>query len=222
MNEYRRFLKDDLAKMRNAYEEARKGYVYFQDKLDAERESWKANTKRGWAVAEDRRRAQEKHDETMFNLRKGLLSVIEKAQSDFASIKADACAVYDGFFSVSPEQIDNATLELLKSNILNGEEMSALADKYADNITMRRLVGKYMHEYAEKNNDAKLKVAAWGLKNTPSPHREALDTAAFWCEMGLREDRIKSDAIAKVYDAEFNKLVAEYENISVPSEAPSN
>lgn len=53
-------------------------------------------------------------------------------------------------YQVDPEQIDNATLELLKSGICTPDEYMELLDKAAasGNATMARLVGKYAGDAA--------------------------------------------------------------------------
>ena len=58
----------------------------------------------------------------------------------------------DKAFFVDPAQIDNATLELLKSGICTPNEYADLLSKAADsgNVTMIRLIGKYADDAAKK------------------------------------------------------------------------
>ena len=51
-------------------------------------------------------------------------------------------------FSAKPEQIDQNTLELLKSGILEPREYSRLLEN--SNLTMRRIIGQYAREKADE------------------------------------------------------------------------
>ena len=55
-------------------------------------------------------------------------------------------------FAVKPEQLDNATLELLKSEIMTASEYDRLIDRAIreDNATMVKLISKYAKERADK------------------------------------------------------------------------
>lgn len=49
----------------------------------------------------------------------------------------------------SPDSMDMPTIELLKSGILTGGEYMNLLQKYANNPTMTRIIGKYAQDAAE-------------------------------------------------------------------------
>lgn len=65
-------------------------------------------------------------------------------------LRAELQAAVNKAFSVDPDQIDNATLELLKSGVCTPDEYGALLDKAAaaGNATMARLIGKYAEDAA--------------------------------------------------------------------------
>lgn len=53
-----------------------------------------------------------------------------------------------------PEAVDTATLELLKSGILNTEDYVGLFEKHSGNRTMLRLIRKYANEAADSKANA--------------------------------------------------------------------
>ncbi len=63
-----------------------------------------------------------------------------------AEVRADTTA--------APEDIDANGLTLLQSGILRVDELEALAERYADNYTMLRILGQYAKAAADKAEDA--------------------------------------------------------------------
>lgn len=71
----------------------------------------------------------------------------------------------------NPDEVDNNAVDLMKSGILNANDYYGLADKYADNGTMLRLIGTYAKEAsAEATNRAE---------------REALNALVAECRDGV-------------------------------------
>lgn len=74
--------------------------------------------------------------------------------------------------AINPESVDSATVELLKSGMLTGDDYFSLADKYDDNPTMLKLIAGYANEAQAKTQDkseqAKLKVCVNTLKDGKS------------------------------------------------------
>lgn len=70
--------------------------------------------------------------------------------------RKELAAAVDEAFRVNPEQIDSATLELLKSGICTPDEYGALLKKAASegNVTMCRLIGKYANDAATAAQEA--------------------------------------------------------------------
>lgn len=70
--------------------------------------------------------------------------------------RKELAAAVDEAFRVNPEQIDSATLELLKSGICTPDEYAALLNKAANNgnVTMCRLIGKYADDAATAAQEA--------------------------------------------------------------------
>ncbi len=220
MNEYRRFIKDDLAKIIRIYDEARENFTLIQDKIDYEKNSWKHELQRGWSNNADRQQDKASHDDRMSQYKKQLAEVITKAKEGFASVKEDSCKVFDRYFRATPEQIDDKAMELLKSGVLTIEETKALAQEFPDNITMQRIIGRVLEDMGKKENDSGAVYYGMTLQQVQAPHRNALDSLIMWSESALREDRILSDGVARRYDNEADRIVAECESLSVPAEIP--
>lgn len=69
-----------------------------------------------------------------------------------AEIKANNAA--------NPDSIDSNALELLKSGIMTADDYYTLLDKYDDNSTMLRLIGKFAQDAAENMTDDRTARAA--------------------------------------------------------------
>ena len=105
-------------------------------------------------------------------------------------MRGELAAEIESAYSVDPAQLDNNTLELLKSGILSGSEYAKLlnAAQAAGNPTMVRLIGKYAQDAADAaatkygQSDraaAELRAVAYQSKaNTGSAHLEAFDYLA--------------------------------------------
>lgn len=56
--------------------------------------------------------------------------------------------------AVNPNDVDAATMELLKSGVCRGSDFEALARRFDGNNTMTRLIGKYASDAAQTATDA--------------------------------------------------------------------
>lgn len=87
----------------------------------------------------------------------------------FEPIRRELSAAVSAEFMADPKQIDNATLELLKSGILTADEYVNLFEKaQADsNHTLARLIGKYANDVVEAHgdrygdSDPSIKILRW-------------------------------------------------------------
>lgn len=116
--------------------------------------------------------------------------VFAESGRQFDGLRKELAAEIESAYSVDPAQLDNNTLELLKSGILTGSEYAKLlnAAQAAGNPTMVRLVGKYAQDAADAaaakygQSDraaAELRAIAYQSKtNTGSAHLEAFDYLA--------------------------------------------
>lgn len=213
MGENRRYIKDDLIKIREAYRIARKECIEIQNGIEAENLRWRNEENRGWRNNHDYEVAKAKHNEIIRELREKLDEVTNKAKTDFATIKEDACKFFDRRFGVVPEALDVNALELLKSDILTDDELRALADSYSNNVTMKRIIGKYVIDRGNATDDFELKALGRSLTKVSNPHREALDSFIFWSESSLQGEKVRSDFVADHYEAETDRIIRESENV---------
>jgi hypothetical protein len=143
-------------------------------------------------------------------------SLISKTSQSFSEAREDVDKFFGDMYRATPEKLDTNALELLKSGILTDPELSEMAEKYADNATMRRMIGKYAQERADKDREnVSMRQLAVVLNHPELPHLEAADTLIMWCEKGLREDRVLSDGIARAFDEQADSIIAQYGDISV-------
>lgn len=71
-----------------------------------------------------------------------------------ASIRAELQQQLAKDFRADPAQVDSATMDLLKSGILNTEDYIGLLEKNSGNITMTRVIKGYAQQHADKLHDS--------------------------------------------------------------------
>ncbi len=95
----------------------------------------------------------------------------EQIEKQVKGIRAELSAAVDEHFAAKPEEIDGATLELLKSGILRPAEYQRLVNRFIDeeNPTMTRMIASYAERAAmstDSSTDAKaLRLVAFNGKN---------------------------------------------------------
>ena len=74
----------------------------------------------------------------------------------FDGMRKELAAAIEDAYSVDPAALDSATLELLKSGIMNAGEYSKLLEqaKAANNPTMVRMIGKYAADAAKARGES--------------------------------------------------------------------
>lgn len=106
---------------------------------------------------------------------------LRKAKMEFAdtgnrfnSMRVELAAALDEAYGVDPAALDNNTLELLKSGIMNGREYTKLLHEAMNktNPTMVRMIGKYAADEAkaraEKNGQSDPEAKAMRLVSAES------------------------------------------------------
>ena len=153
------------------------------------------------AEREDRRKA----------LNARIDKITAKMQEERAAADAEAQAVarevkkmFDPVYHVSPEALDMATVELLKSGICTDSELEELANRFSGNGTMQRYIGKYMMERENPNTQRAGRVL---MANQDEPHLRAINaviTAGTYCMGGATH----GDQVAEAMFANLDKLTA--------------
>lgn len=210
------YLRTYLEEIRGSYEEARKEYVKIFEEADLISAKWnKARASKDLSL-QGRNRAQQEYLTASAENKRKLETLISSTKKAFTEIRNKIDADFAVKFKVNSKSLDMPTLELLKSGILNDSELTELANKFSDNITMQRMIGKYARERAEKepSNKEMLSLAISLENKENAPHLEAADTLIYWAESGLREDKITSDGINAVFDDNADRIIDEAGSIS--------
>ena len=209
-----RYLRVDLERIRSIYNDARTEYTRLHDELDKLKTALAESQGDFKLTVRGKDAARVKYNNEITRIRTELNSLISKTSQKFAEVREDIDKFY--MFRATPDKLDTNALELLKSGILTDMELSGMAEKYADNATMRRMIGKYAQERADKDkSNVPMRKLAQALNHQELPHLEAVDTLIFWSEKGLRDDRLLSDGIAKRYDEQADRIITLYGDISV-------
>ena len=83
--------------------------------------------------------------------------------------------------SVSPEAVDMAGLELMRSGIMRPADYQIMARKYSENPTMLRLLAKHAKEAGDADRDDQARAAFWSVaheaadKTNPERNVDGLD-----------------------------------------------
>lgn len=196
------------------YQQARRDYTKVQDDFQRAKSTydknkrpagpWKAtseNIARAARAEADFLEAKQQHKDTLAALQNNV-------KSQISALRGDLAAAVQRHYTADPAALDMATLELLKSGILNPGEYQGLAEKNSDNITMLRLIAQYAKSAADKLPDiadnrsarmALLSVAQSG-KEDGSGVLEAFDFATSFVDKTIQNDRYMADGFAAHWD----------------------
>ena len=208
-----RYAKEFLEKINAKYKAHRAEYERLNELSKIKADEWKKEVNRGWTNQQMQKEARAKYDAEQSEIRKAIENLRAAANRDFENIIADADNVFGRYNRATGDKLDLATVELLKSGILSDDEIRALAEDFAGNVAMLRIIGKYADERRKDNPE--MAVLAHELKNAEIPYREPMETLAFWSNEGLNTDAIKSTAYNNHYDDTYSELMAQSENVYI-------
>lgn len=208
-----RYAKEFLEKINAKYKAHRAEYERLNELSKIKADEWKKEVNRGWTNQQMQKEARAKYDAEQSEIRKAIENLRAAANRDFENIIADADNVFGRYNRATGDKLDLATVELLKSGILSDDEIRALAEDFAGNVAMLRIIGKYADERRKDNPE--MAVLAHELKNAEIPYREPMETLAFWSNEGLNADAIKSTAYNNHYDDTYSELMAQSENVYI-------
>ena len=208
-----RYAKEFLEKINAKYKAHRAEYERLNELSKIKADEWKKEVNRGWTNQQMQKEARAKYDAEQSEIRKAIENLRAAANRDFENIIADADNVFGRYNRATGDKLDLATVELLKSGILSDDEIRALAEDFAGNVAMLRIIGKYADERRKGNPE--MAVLAHELKNAEIPYREPMETLAFWSNEGLNADAIKSTAYNNHYDDTYNELLTQSENVYI-------
>ena len=115
-------------------------------------------------------------------------------KTEIAALKKELNAAIDDYYAADPEQMDEKTLELLKSGILSASEYTRLMNKAIEsgNHTMARMIGKYATDAGEKIAEK------YGKTSPQAMELRAVEYAAMQNNGGDRREAF--EVMAELYD----------------------
>lgn len=185
--------KEYMDALKEVYNESRASYVDLQKKLDEAKRKLDAATKDFNTASGSEKQlnealmnsAQQELRATEEYTRRERRNILGAFNSKTRKLREEFSSFLDGFYSAAPENLDNATVELLRSGICTPREMLRFSEANSGNPTMLRVIGSY----AEKM-----------LTSRSSPEDKAyllpVTQRAAAAQTGDREMRIFDDAAA--------------------------
>ena len=198
-----------LNRIREEYNGYRIEYTRIHDSLKQEEDNYHKSQRSTELTLQGKRKRQDYYYEVKKELTDELHALINDSHASFQGIRNEVEKAFAKRFSISTEAIDHDAMTLLESGILSDRELVSLSNNYTTNPTMSRILGKYIGERAAMKNDTEMRVLAERLSATVSPHLEAVDNLIYVAELGLREDRVLGDGIARgLFDKTANEIIA--------------
>lgn len=128
-------------------------YAAAIDQLKKAEAARRANPQRGGIVSADYAAKSARAEADYLEAKEAVRAAkakMEAGKSELARIKKALAADIENSYAADPAQMDNTTVELLKSGILKASEYERLYNQAAKagNPTMMRLIGKYANDRA--------------------------------------------------------------------------
>lgn len=123
---------------------------------------------------------------------------LDSHTSEIAALRRELATALEDSYSADPAALDTATLELLKSGILNAGEYERLLHgaQAANNPTMTRIIGRYAQDAAEAQ------AASYGQSDDTA---RRLRNVSYASRQSTGSDCLKAfDAMADVYSRTAN------------------
>lgn len=139
-------------------------------------------------------------------LERQMIAINQGNQNKMKAIRKRLEDDFKGFYGIDPDQLDMKAVALLNSGVLNRSDLSQMAEKYADNVGMLRLIGKEAKKYGNER-DMQLLAAKCSL-DKPSVHLEKFDGFSSWTHVGLGGDNngnIGYARFAQTFDDKLNE-----------------
>lgn len=144
-------LVDYMKKVEKIYRDAAPSYIENVNKAKAIREAIYAVWNDCTLTTDGKQKKIAKLQEQERTIKAEMAAIAATAKEKALEVRQSVSVRFKGFYEVSPDAIDTNALELLKSGILRDYELVKLADSYTGNITMQRIIGKYLQERPDRN-----------------------------------------------------------------------
>jgi len=164
---------DYMKEAENIYRDAAPSYIKNANKAKEIREAIYAVRNDRTLTPGGKQKKIEELQEQERTLRAEMAAIAATAKEKALEVRQSVSERFKGFYEVSPDAIDTNALELLKSGILRDSELVKLADSYAGNITMQRIIGKYLEERPDRNLQQMGRLLQANLQD---PHLKCIDS----------------------------------------------
>lgn len=218
---------DYLAAMHKAYtENYREQRLTLGDQREAEKVRWEKETQRGWNSTRQQHEDQKKHDQVMKNFSREIDELSRAAKADLDEILSEADKRFEKRARPTPDTLDLAAVELIKGDVLSVSELAKLADDYADNLSMSRIIGKYASDKQDQSVNDPKKFIEWGelltkTKQAEFDYRTPLESYMKTVKHALADDANREIYVprAKAWDQSimetYDEKIAEYDNMYI-------
>lgn len=200
----------------------RKEWESLDNRWNAENKRWDNEIKRGWKDPDMSREHRRKHDETLKALKKEFAELAKKAEKGFNELITEADERFERHARPTGDKVDIATVELLKSGVLSDKEIVRLANDFMDNVAMRRIIGKYAKERAEKTmsseNERELSKLAILCNQNLFNYREPLESYANMAIQGLSMQEHTAHAYNKVLTEHYPEVLENAKSLYISEE----
>lgn len=197
---------------RRVDEHAKENFAAFlkvKGEFEAAEKHYKANQRpKGLWVTDAENIARAAHAEADYHEKKAAYEAAKRAFASSADkiteIRAELQRLIEADLSANPDHLDNNTMELLKSGILKPEEYARLLDRFSDNPTMIRMIGRYADECAKNSQ-------------LPIADRNAYHAAAHAARNANYGDRLEAmDSLAYAYSRCINNpaLISRWDELT--------
>lgn len=180
----------------------------FIEEYKAEKEAREAIAKvKGSAdfTEQGKQRKIEQLEQECAEHRKVMETIAAEAQKKALGVRREVEEHFYSRFHVSPADLDVNALELLKSGIVTDTELKNMAQEYANNVTMLRLLGKYMME----RQSSELKSMGHVLQHSNSDiHLQCVDSVINVGNYMLGGAPLSGGSAAETFYKRFDGLIA--------------
>lgn len=166
-------LVDYMKKVEKIYRDAAPSYIENANKAKAIREAIYAVWNDCTLTTDGKKKKIAELQEQERTIKADMAAIAATAKEKALEVRHSVSVLFKGFYEVSPDAIDTNALELLKSGILRDSELVKLADSYTGNITMQRIIGKYLEERPDRNLKQMGRVLQADLQD---PHLKCIDS----------------------------------------------
>ena len=142
----------------------------------------------------------------------------EDTRSAIASIRAELEKHVKSFYAATPDKLDNATMDLLKTGILTKQEMVSLAEANRGNPVMLRVIGSFIKPDFTDNSESgralrMLKTKIDGIGNGAA-ELDGFDGLATWAGKALSGNRIATNAYHSRWEEVCTSVEAKFDTLA--------